>query len=114
MLAYALFLLAASFGLFNLGGDIAKGLIGLLSLVLMVVPLVSLVFGTIHFYNSYEFIELLASQPLKRRTILLGEFIGVSRGALRRAFCSASGCRSCSMPRMPPVSPCWVSDSCSP
>lgn len=78
VLAYALFLLAASFGLFNLGGDIAKGLIGLLSLVLFVVPLVSLVFGTIHFYNSYEFIELLASQPLKRRTILLAEYIGVA------------------------------------
>lgn len=84
VLAYAVFLLIASFGLFNLGGDIAKGLIGLLSLVLMVVPLVSLIFGTIHFYNSYEFIELLASQPLKRRTILLAEFTGVSI-----ALCSA-------------------------
>lgn len=78
VLAYAGLLLAGSFGLFNLGGDTAKGLIGLLSLVLMVVPLVSLIFGTIHFYNSYEFIELLASQPLKRRTILLAEFMGVS------------------------------------
>lgn len=78
VLAYAGFLLVGSLGLFNLGGDRAKGLIGLLSLVLMVVPLVSLIFGTIHFYNSYEFIELLASQPLKRRTILLAEFIGVS------------------------------------
>ena len=78
VLAYSIFLLAASFGLFNLGGDISKGLIGLLSLVLMVVPLVSLIFGTIHFYNSYEFIELLASQPIKRRTILLAEFAGVS------------------------------------
>jgi Cu-processing system permease protein len=78
VLAYTAFLFLASFGLFNLGGDISKGLIGLLSLVLMVVPLVSLIFGTIHFYNSYEFIELLASQPLKRRTILLAEFAGVS------------------------------------
>lgn len=78
VLAYALCLLAASFGLFNLGGDVSKGLIGLLSLVLFVVPLVGLVFGTIHFYNSYEFIELLATQPLKRRTILMAEFTGVA------------------------------------
>jgi Cu-processing system permease protein len=84
VLAYALFLMAASFGLFNLGGDVSKGLIGLLSLVLIVVPLIGLVFGTIHFYNSYEFIELLASQPLRRRTILLAEFAGVSF-----ALCSA-------------------------
>lgn len=78
VLAYTLFLMAASFGLFNLGGDVSKGLVGLLSLILMVVPLISLIFGTIHFYNSYEFIELLAAQPLKRRTILLAEFLGVS------------------------------------
>lgn len=78
IIAYALILLAASFGLFNLGGDVSKGLIGMLSLVLLVVPLVCLIFGTIHFYNSYEFIELLASQPLKRGTILLGEYLGVA------------------------------------
>lgn len=77
VIAYTVLLLAAAVGLFHLGGDITKGLIGLLSLVLFVVPLVSLVFGTIHFYNSYEFIELLAAQPLKRRTILLAEFLGV-------------------------------------
>jgi Cu-processing system permease protein len=85
VLAYALFLLAASFGLFHLGGDIQKGLVGLLSLVLMVVPLICLIFGTIHFYNSYEFIELLAAQPIKRRSILLGEYMGVA-GALSLAL----------------------------
>lgn len=78
VIAYTLFLLAAALGLFNLGGDVTKGLIGLLSLVLFVVPLVSLIFGAIHFYNSYEFIELLAAQPLQRRTILRAEFLGVA------------------------------------
>jgi Cu-processing system permease protein len=77
-IAYPGFLLAASFGLFNLGGDATKGLVGLLSLVLMVVPLVSLVFATAHYYNSYEFIELLAAQPLPRATILLAQAAGVA------------------------------------
>lgn len=90
IIAYALILLAASFGLFNLGGDVSKGLIGMLSLVLLVVPLVCLIFGTIHFYNSYEFIELLASQPLKRGTILLGEYLGVA-GALCAALLIGAG-----------------------
>lgn len=85
VLAYAAFLLAASFGLFHLGGDVSKGLVGQLSLVLLVVPLVCLVFGTIHFYNSYDFIELLAAQPVKRRSILLGQFLGVA-GALVTAL----------------------------
>jgi Cu-processing system permease protein len=58
--------------------------------VLLVVPLVCLIFGTIHFYNSYEFIELLASQPLKRGTILLGEYLGVA-GALCAALLIGAG-----------------------
>jgi Cu-processing system permease protein len=83
-IAYTLFLLLASVGLFNIGGDPAKGLVSLLSIVLMIVPLMSLVFATVHFYNSYEFIELLSSQPLKRGTILLGEYFGVAA-----ALCAA-------------------------
>lgn len=85
VLAYMVLLAGASFGLFQLGGDVEKGLVGLLSLVLLVVPLVCLVFGTIHFYNSYEFIELLAAQPVKRSSLLMSEFLGVA-GALTAAM----------------------------
>lgn len=85
VLAYGFFMLAASFGLFLLGGDAAKGLVGLLSLVILVVPLLCLVFATIHFYNSYEFIELLAAQPIRRRNILAGQYCGVA-GALTTAL----------------------------
>lgn len=83
--AYTLFLLLFSVGLFNISDDSGKGLVSLLSIVLMVVPLMSLVFTTVHFYNSYEFIELLSSQPLKRDTILLGEYFGAA-SALCTAF----------------------------
>jgi Cu-processing system permease protein len=78
VLGYTGFLLVAALGLFNLGGDATKGLIGLLSLVLLVVPLVSLVFSTVHFYNAHEFIELLAAQPLRRSTLLLAQICGVA------------------------------------
>lgn len=78
VIGYAGLLLVASLGLFNLGGDTTKALVGLLSLVLMIVPLVSLVFATAHFYNSYEFIELLAAQPLPRATIILAQIMGVT------------------------------------
>ncbi|MBX7210473.1 MAG: ABC transporter permease [Verrucomicrobiaceae bacterium] len=77
-IGYTLFLFVAATGLFNIGGDVNKGLVSILSVVLMLVPLMSLVFATIHFYNSYEFIELLSSQPLRRTTILLGEYVGVA------------------------------------
>jgi Cu-processing system permease protein len=52
VIGYALFLFLASFGVFNLAGDQPKGLVGLLSLALIVVPLVSVVFSVAHYYNS--------------------------------------------------------------
>lgn len=77
VIAYTAFLFVASFGVFNLAGDQPKGVVGLLSLILMVVPLVSLVFGVGHYYNSREFIELLAAQPLKRANIIVAQMLGV-------------------------------------
>lgn len=78
VIGYTFFLLAVSLGLFGLSDDPTKGLISLLNIVLIVTPLVSIVFATIHFYNSYEFIELLAAQPLRRSVIVWGEFMGLA------------------------------------
>ena len=71
VLVYTLFLLAASFSVFSLEDNSSKGLLSLLNIILIVVPLVSIIFSTIYMYNSAEFIELLLSQPLKRRSIWL-------------------------------------------
>lgn len=89
-LAYGVFLMAAGFGLFNLGGAVDKGLVSILSLVLMIVPLTSLIFATIHYYNSYEFIELLSTQPIRRHIILLGEYLGIC-SALGSAYLTGIG-----------------------
>ena len=78
VIGYTLFLLAVSLGLFNLSGDATKGLVSLLNVVLIVVPLVSIVFATIHFYNASEFIELLAAQPIRRSVIVWSEFFGLA------------------------------------
>ena len=78
VIGYTLFLFAVSFGLFNLSGDATKGLVSLLNVVLIVTPLVSIVFATIHFYNASEFIELLAAQPIRRSVIVWSEFIGLA------------------------------------
>ena len=78
LLAYTAFLLLASLGMFQLNDDPTKALVSLLNIVLIVTPLVGLVFSTIYYYNAYEFIELLASQPVKRSVLLWSEFIGLS------------------------------------
>ncbi|MFN8355217.1 MAG: ABC transporter permease subunit [Spirosomataceae bacterium] len=78
VIAYTLFLLLISFAFFGLDTDPNKGLLSLLNIVLIVVPLVSIIFSTIHFYNSYEFIELLLAQPISRCKIFMSEYIGVA------------------------------------
>lgn len=78
MLAYTAFLLVLSLSIFSLEDNAAKGLLGLLNIILIIVPLVSIVFSTIYVYNSAEFIELLVSQPLKRKTIWMSLFTGLS------------------------------------
>ncbi|PKV62801.1 ABC transporter permease subunit [Pontibacter ramchanderi] len=78
IVAYTLFLLLLSIGLFQLGGSADKGLLSLLNLVLLTVPLISIVFATTHFYNSYEFMELLVSQPIRRSRIFMSEYLGVA------------------------------------
>jgi Cu-processing system permease protein len=70
--------------MFQLDTDTGKVILSLMNVVLMVVPLVSIVFSTIHFYNSYEFIELMLAQPVNRRVIFLGEF-----GAVAISLCFA-------------------------
>jgi Cu-processing system permease protein len=46
--------------------------------VLLLVPLISLVFGVIHQYNAREFIELMLTQPVRRRDLFVGLFSGVT------------------------------------
>ncbi|CAN5739054.1 ABC transporter permease [soil metagenome] len=90
MLAYTLFLLLFSFSIFNLEDNAAKGLLSLLNIILIIVPLVSILFSAIYVYNSVEFLELLVSQPLKRKTIWLSIFSGLS-SSLALAFIIGAG-----------------------
>ncbi len=78
MLAYTAFLLILSLSIFNLEDNAAKGMLSLLNIVLIIVPLVSILFSAIYVYNSAEFLELLVSQPLKRKTIWLSMYSGLA------------------------------------
>ena len=78
VIAYALLLFIFSYALFYLESDPSKSVLSLLNIILLLVPLVSIIFGTIHFYNSKEFIEMLLAQPMSRRSIFFSEFFGLS------------------------------------
>ena len=78
VLTYTLILAALSWSSFALEDNSAKGLLTILNVILFTVPLVSALFSTIYLYNSSEFIELLLSQPVKRRKIWASLFLGLS------------------------------------
>lgn len=86
VLAYTLFLLVLSLSIFNLEDSSAKGILSLLNIVLIIVPMVSILFAAIYVYNSSEFLELLVSQPLKRRTIWLSIFTGLASSLMLSFF----------------------------
>jgi len=77
LIIYGFVLLTTSLSLFGLEDNTNKGLLSLLNIILIIVPLFSLLFSTIYIYNSTEFIELLVSQPLQRKSIWLSFFVGL-------------------------------------
>src|SRR6478736_7585619 len=73
---YTLLLAGLSWSVFALEDNPTKGTLTLLNLILLTVPLVSIIFSTIYIYNSAEFIDLLVSQPISRKTIWISLYSG--------------------------------------
>lgn len=90
MILYTGLLLVSTLALFQIDADASKAVMSMLNIVLMVLPLISIIFTTIHFYNSYEFIELMLAQPINRRVILVGEYLAVA-ASLSIAFLVGCG-----------------------
>ena len=77
IIGYTAFLLLIAAALFATETNASKSVLNLLNIVLIIVPLVSVIFTTIHYYNSYQFIELMLAQPIERIRLLICEFTGV-------------------------------------
>jgi len=78
ILFYTLFLLITTFALFQFDNDFGKIILSLMNIILLVVPLIAIVFTTIHFYNSYEFMELMLAQPINRQAVFFSEYGGIA------------------------------------
>lgn len=78
ILAYFLFHLAAGFGLMQYAPNSSAGLGALLSLVIFLAPLCSLVFGSLYFYQSRGFHELMLAQPVGRKSLLAGQWLALA------------------------------------
>lgn len=78
LIAYASFFFIATFALLRFSDAEAKALLSLVNVVLLVVPLANLVFGTMYLYASREFVELLLTQPIRRRQVFAGLYLGLA------------------------------------
>lgn len=72
------FFFLTSYALFTFESNIQKSILSLFNLILYLVPLISLVFGTLYFYNSREYIEMMLCQPIPRKSLYVGIFLGTS------------------------------------
>jgi Cu-processing system permease protein len=74
---YCAFFAVLTLAFFILNNDASKVVTSLMNIILSLVPLVAISFGVMYYYNSREFIELLLAQPIRRRDIFLGQYLGV-------------------------------------
>ncbi len=75
---YLLFYLVLGFVLLFLNSSLSKAVITLMNIIIILTPMIGTIFGVMYFYSSREFTELLLAQPIGRRTIFLGQYLGIA------------------------------------
>lgn len=74
---YTLFMVLVAISIYQVSEDMSKVSLSLLNIMLMIVPLISAIFATTHFFNNLEFTELMLAQPVKRRDVFLSQILAV-------------------------------------
>ncbi len=75
---YTVLLFGVTELMIQFGGADTRLIVSLMNLVLILIPLVSIVFGTMHVHHSRNFIELLLSQPVSRNALFGGLYLGIA------------------------------------
>lgn len=78
LIGYGLFFFGVTDLLLRLGGPGENALLSLIDVVLFVIPLVTIVFATVYLYHARQFIEVLLAQPIRRRSLFLGLYAGMT------------------------------------
>lgn len=87
---YVLLLATVGWGIFMLESQPEKALLVIMQVTLFALPLIAIVFATVYFYNSQDFVVLLLAQPIARSTVLWGFYLGLC-GALIAGFLLSIG-----------------------
>jgi Cu-processing system permease protein len=75
---YFFFYLILGFALLFLNSSVSKSIITLMNIIVVLTPMIGTIFGIMYFYSTREFTELLLAQPIRRSSIFLGQYFGVS------------------------------------
>ena len=75
---YFLFFAIVSSAILYFSADMTKSIVSIMNVVIVLIPLVSIIFSTIYYYSSREFTELLLAQPVKRSSLILGQYTGLA------------------------------------
>ncbi|MGK9476926.1 ABC transporter permease [Melioribacter sp. OK-6-Me] len=78
LIIYTLFFMSSTYGLVYFSGTGHKFILSVGNIFLFIVPFISIVYGTIYMYNNREYIIFMLSQPIKRQTLFLGLYFGVT------------------------------------
>ncbi|KAA3634896.1 MAG: nitrous-oxide metabolic protein NosY [Calditrichaeota bacterium] len=78
IIVYFIVLCMITEGMFRFSGHSLKALSGMVSVTIFLVPLISIIFATIYYYNSRNFIELMLTQPISRKSVYIGLVSGLS------------------------------------
>ena len=74
---YTVLLFALTSGIIYFSRDGQKAFISLLNIALYLVPLLCLIFGSVYNYNSREFVEMLLTQPVTRKSVFMGQYLSL-------------------------------------
>tara|TARA_B100001115_G_C15846182_1_gene426463 strand:+ start:3734 stop:4513 length:780 start_codon:yes stop_codon:yes gene_type:complete len=77
-LAYGLFFILSSGGLLYLSGDSNKVVVSLMNVIILLVPLISMIYGMMYMYQVRDYVEILLAQPISRKSIFGGYILGLS------------------------------------
>lgn len=78
VLVYGGLLLLLTDLLYRLGGSGDRVVLSLMNVILLLVPLMSVVFGTMYLYHARDFSTLLLAQPITRRSLFFGLYGGLT------------------------------------
>ncbi len=78
VIGYTIIFILLTDSLLRFGGGGSEALLSLSNVMLLFIPLVGMIYGILYIYQSREFVELLLTQPIDRKVLYWGLFLGIS------------------------------------